>query len=68
MLHHYRWAVGLRRKHSALRCGNMTDIKAEGPVLSFRRRDAKQTLLIRANLSDDDAGGLMPWQVQIIEG
>lgn len=68
MLHHYRWAVGLRRKHSALRCGNMTDIKAEGPVLSFRRRDDKQTLLIRANLSDDDAGGLMPWQVQIIEG
>ena len=46
----------------------MTDIKAEGPVLSFRRRDDKQTLLIRANLSDDDAGGLMPWQVQIIEG
>ena len=30
--------------------------------------DDQQTLHIRANLSDAEAGGLTPWQVQIIEG
>ena len=68
MLHHYRWAIGLRRKHSALRGGGQSAMRADGPVLSFRRQDELQTLLIRANLSDDEAGGLNPWQVQIIEG
>ena len=68
MLHHYRWAIGLRRKHSALRGGDMTDIHAEGPVLTFNRADSQQSLQIRANLSAEEAGGLRPWQVQIIEG
>ncbi|WP_295045097.1 alpha-amylase family glycosyl hydrolase [uncultured Paracoccus sp.] len=68
MLHHYRWAIGLRRKHSALRDGTMTDMRADGTVLTFRRADSQQTLHIRANLSADEAGGLQPWQVQIIEG
>ncbi len=68
VLHHYRWAIGLRRKHSALRLGRMTDIRADGPVLSFTRADDWQTLQIKANLSDRESGGLAPWQVQIIEG
>ncbi|MFC3167287.1 alpha-amylase family glycosyl hydrolase [Paracoccus fontiphilus] len=68
LLHHYRWAIGLRRKHSALRGGSMTDLHAEGPVLTFNRADDQQTLHIRANLSAEEAGGLRPWQVQIIEG
>lgn len=68
LLHHYRWAIGLRRKHSALRLGQMSEITADDPLLSFRRHDDAQTLHIRANLSDENAGGLEPWQVQIIEG
>ena len=68
VLHHYRWAIGLRRKHSALRGGRQFGMGAEGPVLSFRRQDNVQSLLIRANLSDDEAAGLEPWQVLIIEG
>ncbi|WP_420899392.1 alpha-amylase family glycosyl hydrolase [Paracoccus haematequi] len=68
MLHHYRWAIGLRRKHSALRGGTMSDMTVNGPILTFTRADDKQTLEIRANLSDDAAGGLRPWQVRIIEG
>ena len=68
MLHHYRWAIGLRKKHSALRLGAMTDIRSDGPVLSFTRSDSEQTLRIKANLSEEEVGGLGPWQVQIIEG
>ena len=68
MLHHYRWAIGLRRKHSALRGGRMGDMLVDGPLLSFTRADDRQTLRIRANLSDEPAGDLSPWQVQIIEG
>ena len=68
MLHHYRWAIGLRRKHSALRGGSMSDMTVDGSILTFTRADAKQTLEIRANLSDEPAGGLRPWQVRIIEG
>lgn len=68
MLHHYRWAIGLRRKHSALRGGTMSDMVANGPILTFTRADRAQTLEIRANLSDEEAGGLRPWQVRIIEG
>jgi alpha-glucosidase len=60
MLHHYRWATGLRRKHSALRGGTRTDIHAEGPILTFRRADSQQSLQIRANLSAEEAGGLRP--------
>lgn len=68
MLYHYRWAIALRRQHSALRGGDMTEISADGPLLSFRRTDDAQTLQIRANLSDRETGGMAPWQVQIIEG
>ena len=68
VLHHYRWAIALRRKHSALRLGRQSDMSAEGSVLSFTRADDHQTLRIRANLSAEPAGDLRPWQVQIIEG
>ncbi len=68
VLHHYRWAIGLRNKHSALRLGSMSDMKADGPILSFTRADSEQTLRIRANLSEEEVGGLAPWQVQVIEG
>ena len=68
MLHHYRWAINLRRKHSALRHGTMSDMVADGTILTFTRADDKQTLEIRANLSDEPAGGLRPWQVRILEG
>ncbi|MBU3030945.1 alpha-amylase family glycosyl hydrolase [Paracoccus marinaquae] len=67
LLHHYRRAIGLRRDYPTLRSGSMTGIGAEGAVLSFRRADDRQSLSIRANLSDSAAGGLAPWQVQIIE-
>ncbi len=67
MLHHYRWAIGLRRKHSALRQGKLSDIRADGPVLSFVRADDRERLKIAANLSDNEAGGLEPWQVLITQ-
>ena len=67
MLHHYRWAIALRREHSALRGGEMSGIRADGPVLSFTRSDSEQSLQIRANLSENEAGGLRPWEVRIIE-
>ncbi|TBN36770.1 alpha-glucosidase [Paracoccus subflavus] len=68
MLHHYRWAINLRRKHSALRGGTMSDMTVDGSILTFTRADTQQTLEIRANLSDEPVGGLRPWQVRIIEG
>ena len=46
----------------------MSDMTVDGTILTFTRTDDKQTLEIRANLSDEPAGGLRPWQVRIIEG
>jgi hypothetical protein len=34
----------------------MTDIHAEGPILTFRRADSQQCLQIHANLSAEEAG------------
>ena len=68
LLNHYRWAIALRHKHAALRIGDQTGMQADGPVLSFRRAAEGDSLSIRANLSDQPAGGLEPWQVEIIEG
>ena len=67
-MNHYRWAIALRHKHAALRIGDQTGMQADGPVLSFRRTAEGDSLSIRANLSDQPAGGLEPWQVEIIEG
>ena len=68
VLNHYRRAIALRHRHSALRKGSQTGMRADGPVLSFTRADDAQTLHIRANLSDRETDGLAPWQVQINEG
>ena len=68
VLNHYRRAIALRHRHSALRKGSQTGMRADGPVLSFTRADDAQTLHIRANLSDRETDGLVPWQVQINEG
>jgi alpha-glucosidase len=42
MLHHYRWAIGLRRKHSALRGGrhDRHSCRRAGPDLQPRRQPA----------------------------
>ena len=68
LLNHYRWSIGLRQKHPALRIGDQTAMKAEGSVLSFRRAAGEDKLQIRANLSNKPAAGLAPWQVEINEG
>ncbi|MFV0302190.1 MAG: alpha-amylase family glycosyl hydrolase [Paracoccus sp. (in: a-proteobacteria)] len=68
LLNHYRWAIAMRQKHPALRVGDQTGMKAEGPVLSFRRASGADRLAIRANLSNKPAAGLAPWQVEINEG
>ncbi len=68
LLNHYRWSIGLRQKHPALRIGDQTVMKADGSVLSFRRAAGEDKLQIRANLSNKPAAGLAPWQVEINEG
>ncbi|AUH33273.1 alpha-amylase family glycosyl hydrolase [Paracoccus tegillarcae] len=67
MLNHYRWAIELRHKHPALRHGDQTGTRADGPILSFQRSTGDGSVLVRANLSDGRAAGMEPWQVDITE-
>ncbi|MDO5706278.1 MAG: alpha-amylase family glycosyl hydrolase [Paracoccus sp. (in: a-proteobacteria)] len=62
VLTHYRQALALRHQHPALRDGDQSGMRADGPVLSFTRGGAVH---VRANLSDAPAGGLDAWQVMV---
>ncbi|NDV99303.1 alpha-amylase family glycosyl hydrolase [Salipiger sp. PrR002] len=50
ILHHYRRAIAFRHAHSALRKGEITDIKAQGSVLSFHRINDEEELFCAFNI------------------
>ena len=52
MLSFYRKALQLRRSHPALAKGEMTDVVADGALLSFTRRHEGQVLQCVFNMSD----------------
>jgi alpha-glucosidase len=60
LLHHYRRAIALRHAHPALMRGAMTEITAEGDVLSFLREEAGETVFCAFNLSHDPATLRLP--------
>ena len=51
MLHHYRAAVALRRRHAALRTGAQSKMTARGDVLTFSRSGGGETVFCAFNLS-----------------
>lgn len=55
VLHHYRRAIALRKEHPTFAKGRQTDLKAEGNVLTFERRDDVSRYFVAANLSDSPA-------------
>ncbi|WBU57219.1 alpha-glucosidase [Paracoccus sediminicola] len=65
-LNHYRNAIALRHKHRALQTGTQ-ELRAERNVLTIERRENDDRVTLRINLSDTDADGLGPWQVEITE-
>ena len=70
LLHHYRAAIQLRKQHPALALGAMTDIKADGDVLTFERV-ADERLFCAFNLSNDAAQVALPhgeWTARAASG
>ncbi len=55
LLHHYRRAVAFRHAHRALKRGEMLQMRAEGEVLRFLRREGGETLFCAFNLSGQPA-------------
>ncbi|WP_299921419.1 alpha-amylase family glycosyl hydrolase [uncultured Pelagimonas sp.] len=55
LLHHYRRAVALRHAHRALSKGDLSDLTANGTVVSFTRHDEGEEIFCAFNLSDDAA-------------
>ncbi|MBE9638051.1 alpha-glucosidase [Salipiger mangrovisoli] len=55
ILHHYRRAIAFRHAHSALAKGEIADLKTEGTVLSFLRRDDKEELFCAFNIGPEPA-------------
>ncbi|ANT59011.1 alpha-glucosidase [Salipiger sp. CCB-MM3] len=55
ILHHYRRAIAFRHAHSALRKGEITDVKAQGSVLSFHRINDEEELFCAFNIGRDPA-------------
>ena len=51
-LHHYRRAIGFRHAHPALRKGSMTQVQADGDVLSFYRQSGDERFYCAFNMSD----------------
>ncbi len=60
LLHHYRRAIAFRRNHNALRDGVMTEVMAEGSLLSFRRINQNEEILCFFNLSDQPVNATVP--------
>ncbi|SDG30014.1 alpha-amylase family glycosyl hydrolase [Alloyangia pacifica] len=55
ILHHYRRSIAFRHAHSALRKGEMTDLKTDGTVLSFLRKDGAEELFCAFNIGPEPA-------------
>ena len=60
LVHYYRRAIAFRRHHLALRVGAMTEIHAEGDVLSFRRIEGGEEIFCVFNLSDHPVSTTVP--------
>jgi alpha-glucosidase len=60
MLHHYRRAIALRHAHPALSKGALSGMRADGPVLSFRRSLADEEIFCAFNMSDTAAQIVAP--------
>lgn len=52
ILHHYRKALAFRRTHPVLAKGELSDLHAEGEVLSFLRRHGNDTVFVAVNMSE----------------
>jgi len=52
LLSFYRRATALRHDHSVLRTGRVEGLRAEGPVLTFRRVHDEETAVVAFNTSD----------------
>ncbi|NHF73735.1 alpha-amylase family glycosyl hydrolase [Paracoccus xiamenensis] len=66
VLNHYRWAIALRHRHSALMQGEQV-IRADGDILTIERRHGDDAVTLRVNLSDQETGGLGPWHFELTE-
>lgn len=51
LFHHYRQLIALRKTHPALMRGSYEQVDVQGPVLSFVRRTASESLRISMNYS-----------------
>lgn len=60
LLHHYRRGLAFRRAHAALRKGAQSPLEAERSVIRFTRSDARETVFVAINLSDNPAEIAMP--------
>ena len=52
MLNHYRRVIAFRRDQGALQSGSVSNLAAEGGLLTFWRRNGAQTMLCAFNLGD----------------
>ncbi|WP_119840116.1 alpha-amylase family glycosyl hydrolase [Pseudooceanicola algae] len=62
MLHHYRHAIALRQDHPVLANGSQDDMRADGDLLSFIRKNDEETLFCVFNL------GAQPLVASLPEG
>ncbi|MFD2175511.1 alpha-glucosidase [Rhodobacter lacus] len=60
LIHHYRRAIAFRHHHSALKAGEMTQVLAQGDVLSFHRLNESEEILCFFNLSDHPVDTAVP--------
>ena len=60
LLHHYRHMIALRHAHPALLHGDQSDMRADGPVLSFRRTTGQQTLFCAFNMGAEPVDLALP--------
>jgi alpha-glucosidase len=55
LIHHYRRAIAFRHAHRALMKGEMEEMKVEGNVLSFIRRNADEEIFFALNMGEEPA-------------
>ncbi len=60
MLHHYRRAIALRHAHPVLASGAQTNLKRNGPVLTFLRENASEQIFCAFNLGSEAAEISLP--------
>lgn len=53
MLHHYRRAMDLRRRHPSLKLGNHSDLRHRGPVVTFQRQSDGERMHCAFNISPE---------------